>query len=207
MNPLSKQQKKISDSYLMNRVINGDCLQVLSDLEDNCLDLTLFSPPYDNIRAYQGKWKFDFTALGKELFRLAKDGSICAVVIGDGTKNFAKSLTSFRLAVEWCDVVGWRLFECCIYRRDGNPGAWWSKRFRVDHEYILLFLKGDKPKTFNKEHIIIASKHAGKIYTGTDRQTDGSLKKITPKAVNPLKCRGTVWDYATSNREGNRLKL
>ena len=33
------------------------------------------------------------------------------------------------------------------------------------------------------------------------------FKKIEPKQVNPLKCRGTVWNYSTSNSEGNRLKL
>jgi site-specific DNA-methyltransferase (adenine-specific) len=54
---------------------------------------------------------------------------------------------------------------------------------------------------------MVPSKHAGKIYSGTDRLTNGGFKRITPKAVNPLKCRGTVWRYATSNTEGNRLKL
>ncbi len=133
-----------------------------------------------------------------------KDGGICAVVIGDGTKDFAKSLTTARLTVDWCDNVGWRLFEQCIYFRDGNPGAWWSQRFRVDHEYILLFLKGKKPKTFDKTSLMVPSKHAGKIYSGTDRLTNGGFKEIVPKEVNPTKCRGTVWRYSTSNSEGNR---
>lgn len=54
---------------------------------------------------------------------------------------------------------------------------------------------------------MVASKHTGKIYTGTDRLTNGGFKIIKPKAVNPMKCRGTVWQYSTSNTEGNRLKL
>ena len=83
-------------------------------------DLTVFSPPYSDILAIT-------RAIGPSIcrnwvvscFAPPSPGRVVAVVIGDGTKNFAKSLTSFRLAVEWCDRAGWRLFETCIYYRDG----------------------------------------------------------------------------------------
>lgn len=191
----------------LNTIVNADALQYLPTLENESVDLTVFSPPYDDVRDYHGEWKFDFEGLGREVFRVTKDGGVCCVVIGDGTRNFAKSLTSFRLAVNWCDVVGWRLFETIIYNRHGNPGAWWTSRFRVDHEYVFLFFKGKKPKSFHKEHLMIPSKHAGKIYSGTDRLTNGGFKQIEPKPVNDMKCRGTVWFYSTSNAEGNKLKL
>ncbi len=196
-----------STTSRLNQIIQADCLQELTFLSDASVDLTLFSPPYDGIRDYKKNWTFDFFELGRQLYRVTKDGGVAIVVIGDGTKQFAKSLTTFRLAVNWVDEIGWKLFECVIYHRDGNPGAWWVQRFRVDHEYILIFFKGDCPKTFQKEHLMVPSKHAGKIYSGTDRLTNGDFKRITPKAVNPMKCRGTVWQYATSNTEGNRLKL
>ena len=196
-----------ADADSLGDIHCGDCLEVLADIPDESVDLTVFSPPYDGIRDYNGKWSLDFTALGKELNRVTRDGGMAAVVIGDGTKNFAKSLTTFRWAVNWVDNANWRLFECCIYARHGNPGAWWTKRFRVDHEYILLFLKGDRPKYFDKEPLKIASKHAGKMYSGTDRLTSGGFKKIESKPVNAKKCRGTIWNYATSNTEGNRTKL
>lgn len=188
-------------------LLTGDCLELLPEQAAESVDLTLFSPPYDGIRDYGKNWSLDFHALGRELYRVSKEGAICAVVIGDGTREFAKTLTTFRLAVDWVDHAGWRMFECCIYQRDGNPGAWWSQRFRVDHEYILLFLKGARPKSFDKEPLMVPSKHAGKIYTGTDRLTNGGLKPIPPKAVNQRKCRGTIWRYSTSNAERNRLKL
>lgn len=194
-------------SNLRNSINQGDTLEILPQIVSESIDFVMFSPPYDDVRTYHGDWSLDYQALGKELLRVTKDGGVCAVVIGDGTKDYAKSLTSFRLAVNWCDVVGWRLFETVIYQRHGNPGAWWTKRFRVDHEYILLFLKGKKPKHFSKEHLMVPSKHAGKIYSGTDRLTNGGFKAITPKPVNEMKCRGTIWSYATSNTEGNRLKL
>jgi len=190
-----------------DKVVAGDCLTVLPWVPDCAVDLTLFSPPYDGIRDYKKGWELDFHRLGEQLLRVTKEGCLCVMVIGDGTKDFAKTLTTFRLAVDWVDNIGWRMFECCIYARTGNPGAWWTQRFRVDHEYILMFLKGKRPKTFNKEGLMVPSKHAGKIYTGTDRLTNGGFKTIVPKAVNDMKCRGTIWPYSTSNSEGNRLKL
>lgn len=191
----------------INEVRVGDCLDLLPQYCDDFFHLTVFSPPYDGIRDYNGKWSLDYQLLGAELLRVTTDGGVCAVVIGDGTKHFAKSLTTFRWAVDWCDRIGWKLFECCIYNRHGNPGAWWSQRFRVDHEYVLMFFKGKRPRVFNKVPLMVESKHAGKVYSGTDRLTSGGFKRIEPKAVNPKKCRGTIWSYATSNTEGNRLKL
>jgi DNA modification methylase len=196
-----------ASGHPLDTIICGDSLAVLPTLPANVVDLTVFSPPYDGIRDYGKNWSLDYRSLGSELYRVTKDGGVCAVVIGDGTKDFAKSLTTFRWAVTWVDDAKWRLFECCIYQRHGNPGAWWTQRFRVDHEYILIFFKGDRPRHFDKSSLLVPSKHAGKVYSGTDRLTNGGFKKIDPKAVNDMKCRGTIWEYATSNTEGNRTKL
>lgn len=203
---IKKRRVKVAP-YQLDHIWSADCLEVLPFVPDESVDLTVFSPPYDGIREYKKNWDFDYHGLGKELFRVTKEGCVCGLIIGDSTKNFAKSLTSFRLAVNWVDVIGWRLFETCIYKRDGNPGAWWSQRFRVDHEYVMMFFKGERPANFDKGHMLVPSKHAGKIYSGTDRLTNGGFKKIKPKSVNPLKCRGTIWQYSTSNTEGNKLKL
>lgn len=187
------------------QLMHGDCLESMEHIADVSVDMVVFSPPYDSIRDYQDGWSFDSSTMADALFRIIKPGGVCAVVIGDGTKDFAKSLTSFRLAVDWCDRAGWKLFECCIYQRHGTPGAWWSKRFRVDHEYIFIFFKGDKPKTFHKEHLMVSSKHAGTMLHGTDRMTDGTTRIITQKIIKPFKCRGTVWHYS-GKAEGNKLK-
>lgn len=198
---------EVANSEHRDSLLCGDALDVLPTLPVGSVDLTVFSPPYDGIRDYGKNWSLDYQTLGDMLFRVTTDGGVCAVVIGDGTKNFAKSLTTFRWAVDWVDRVGWRLFECCLYQRHGNPGAWWTQRFRVDHEFILLFFRGDRPRHFDKSTLMVPSKHSGKMYSGTDRLTSGGFKKIEPKAVNSMKCRGTVWEYATSNTEGNRTKL
>ena len=125
-------------AFPVNSIICGDCIETLGSLPEESVDLTVFSPPYDGIRDYKKNtgWVFDYTGLGKALYLVSKPGAVCAVAIGGGTKDFKKSLTTFRLAVDWADNAGWNLFESCIYQRFGRPGAWWSQRFRVDHEYI-----------------------------------------------------------------------
>ena len=105
---------------LTNQIVHGDCLPTLAGFPGESFDMVCFSPPYDEVRDYKG-FCFDYKGLGKELYRVTKDGGVCACVIGDGTKDFAKSMTSMRLAVDWVDNAGWRMFETCIYSRHGRP--------------------------------------------------------------------------------------
>lgn len=189
----------------INKIICSDSILGLKKLPDNCIDLVVTSPPYDQLRDYE-KRPFDLNGTGSELNRVLKNGSICAVVIQDQTKNFGKSLTSFKTAVHWCEQFNFKLFETVIYRKHGIEGAWWSKRFRVDHEYIHLFLKGDKPSYFNKNPLKIPAKHGGKTMRGSgNRKTDGTTTKTTTIHVNKMKCRGTVWDYLMAG-DKNKLK-
>jgi len=144
--------------------------------------------------------------IGEGLFRTMKEGEIVAVVIQDQTKNFGKTLTSFKLAVDWCENIGFKLFECLIYKKFGAEGAWWNKRFRIDHEYMMIFLKGDKPQYFDKENLKIPSKHGGKTMTGGGtRLTNGIRIETRPITINPMKCRGSVWVYETAG-DGSRMK-
>ena len=204
-NPRRKARREGAPQVAQGKILCGDNVTILRRMESNSVDLVVTSPPYDEIRDYIGKPSFDLHAVGAELFRVAKEGAIAAVVLQDGTKDGAKSLTTFRTAVDWCDNIGWRLFECPIYYKNGTPGAWWNKRFRVDHEYILLFLKGMRPAYFNKEPLKVPAKHGGEIICGSSRRTDGSTGPYHPVMINPMKCRGTVWNYFTCG-DGSRLK-
>ena len=190
-------QKKIKqyDTLPINKIICGDAVDVLKRFPDNSIDLVVTSPPYDEIREYNG-FSCDLHAIGKEIYRVLKDGGIAAMVIQDQTKNFGKTLTSFRTIVDWVDNIGFKLFETVIYRKHGTEGAWWKYRFRVDHEYMPIFLKGEKPKYFNKEPLKVPSKHGGKIMTGSgNRRTDGTTTKTVTRPINLMKCRGTIWNY------------
>lgn len=192
----------------INEIICGDCLDVMKEIPDESIDFCITSPPYDKQRDYHG-YTLNLNLLGKEIFRVLKENSICVMVIQDQTKNFRKSLTSFRTVVDWCDNVGFGLFECCIYKRSGVPGNWWSKRFRVDHEYIPIFLKGKRPKYFNKEHMKILANQAGYKKKGKERRNDGSFTnyEFNPNRYPKKKCSGTILDYESSRASNKSLKL
>lgn len=123
-----------------SRLLTGDCLPLLARLPSGSVDLTVTSPPYDDLRRYDTPTPLDLPKLAEALFRVTKDGGVCIVVMGDASRHFAKSLSSFRLALSWCDRAGWRLFETCLYHRHGVPGPWWRSRLRVNHEFIFIFL-------------------------------------------------------------------
>ena len=204
---MDNKRNIFSDDKAMetNIIVNSDCVIGMKEIPDNSIDFCITSPPYDKIRDYNG-FSYNLHDTGKELFRVLKDGAVAVVVIQDQTKNFGKSLTSFKMIIDWCENLGFKLFETVIYKKHGAEGGWWNKRFRVDHEYMPVFLKGERPFYFNKEPLKIPSKHAGKTMTGgATRLTNGTTIKSTKIKINPTKCRGTIWDYVTCG-DGTRLK-
>ena len=81
----------------MNKIYCGDNLTLIKQLEDASIDLTVTSPPYDNLRTYNG-FTWDFEGLAKELFRVTKVGGVVVWVVGDATVNGSETGTSFRQA-------------------------------------------------------------------------------------------------------------
>jgi site-specific DNA-methyltransferase (adenine-specific) len=202
---LPQKEIKKYDALPLNKIICGDAVEELKKIPNNSIDILVTSPPYDGIRKYNG-FNYDLHATGKEIYRVLKDGGVAIMVIQDQTKNFGKTLTSFRTIVDWVDNIGFKLFETVIYRKYGAEGAWWNKRFRVDHEYMPIFLKGERPQYFNKDPLKIPSKHGGKTMTGGGtRLTNGIRIPTRAITINPMKCRGTIWEYMTAG-DGTRLK-
>ena len=199
------KQNRVSKVLPLNQIICADAVTEMQTWPSDSVDIVVTSPPYDAIRDYKG-FSLNLSAAGDEIYRVLKDGGIIAMVIQDQTKNFGKTLTSFQTILDWCDRIGFKLFETVIYRKYGAEGAWWNKRFRVDHEYIPIFLKGERPQYFNKEHLKIPSKHGGKTMTGGGtRLTNGVRIATRAITINPTKCRGTIWEYLTAG-DGSRLK-
>lgn len=190
----------------LNKIYCMDCVEGMKKhIPDNSIDLMVTSPPYDGIRKYNG-FSFNLHETGKEIFRVLKEGGIAVMVIQDQTKDFGKTLTSFKTIIDWCENIGFKLFETVIYRKNGSEGAWWTNRFRVDHEYMPIFLKGERPQYFNKEPLKIPSKHGGKVMTGSgSRRTDGKTNPLVTRPINLMKCRGTIWNYLMAG-DKNPLK-
>lgn len=181
--------------FELNKIYCKNCIEGMKELPEDSVDLVVTSPPYDSLRTYKG-YSLDLHELGEGIFRVLKEGGIAVMVIQDQTKDFGKTLTSFRTIIDWCENIGFKLFECVIYRKHGTEGAWWKYRFRIDHEYIPIFIKGKKPLYFNKKPLMIPSKHGGKLMTGSgNRRTNGQTTSTVRRKINPMKCRGTIWNY------------
>lgn len=132
------------DDYI-NKIICGDCLEVMKGMPDNCVDLAVTSPPYDNLRDYQG-YEFNFKSIARQLFRVTKQGGVVVWVIGDATINGSESGSSFRQALYFKDV-GFNLYDTMIYEKNGPPYPSRDKYYQI-FEYMFVLSK-DRPKTFN----------------------------------------------------------
>ena len=90
----------------INRCYNENCLATMAKMPDGFIDLTVTSPPYDNLRTYNG-YSFDFEAIAKELFRVTKDGGVVVWVVGDATIKGSETGSSFKQALFFkeCDLI------------------------------------------------------------------------------------------------------
>ena len=129
----------------LNKIYCMDNVQGLRTLQDECIDLTVTSPPYDNLRTYNG-YCFDFENIARELYRVTKQGGVVVWVVGDGTVNGSETCTSFRQAIYFHEI-GFNLHDTMIYQKSGvaYPD---SNRYLQQFEYMFVFSKG-KPKTAN----------------------------------------------------------
>ena len=189
---------------MINKIYNQDCLITMSNMPDNYIDLTVTSPPYDNLREYRG-YSFDFESIAKELFRVTKDGGVVVWVVGDATINGSETLTSFKQALYFKEI-GFNVHDTMIYQKNNfsNPS---SNRYHQIFEYMFIFSKG-KPKTFNP---IIDRKniYGGKIGSwgkNTVRQKDGTTTERPRKIVNEYGKRYNIWKYKTS-KNGQEDKI
>jgi DNA modification methylase len=131
----------------LDQILTGNAAEVLSTFDADLFHLTVTSPPYDDLRNYQGP-VFDwdtFTAIAKQLYRVTAPGGVVVWIVGDATINGSESLTSFNQAL-YFRKAGFNLHDTMIWNKylPGNMG----KRYVHAFEYMFIFSKGE-PRTFN----------------------------------------------------------
>lgn len=176
----------------------GDCLELMKDIPDGSVDLTVTSPPYDNLRTYNGnidQWNFEkFKAIAKELYRVTADGGVVVWIVADATINGSETGTSFRQALHFMDC-GFNLHDTMIWSKPSFTAVGALKtRYAQTFEYMFVFSKG-KIKTFNalKDR---KTKSRSKGKHGTIRQKDGSFRPVSNrgKQYGEFGIRYNVWD-------------
>ncbi len=193
----------------INKVYNESCLDTMTRMEDGFIDLTVTSPPYDNLRKYKNgvgdEWgEHVWKPVIKELFRVTKDGGIVVWVVGDATVKGSETGTSFRQAL-YAMECGFRLHDTMIYHKNNPVPNEVGGRYQPSFEYMFVFSKG-KPKTFNP--IMVKSKLYGKAKPKKDgrqfRQADGTMKSSHGLKYNkPLKFSHNIFSYNLSGRKSH----
>lgn len=185
----------------INEVLCGDCLDVLDELPDNIVDLTIAGPPYDNLRDYNG-YNFDFKhfkKIAKHLFRITKKGGVLVWIVGDATIKGSETGTSMRQALFLKERAGFKLYDSMIFHKE-NPLPKNHRRYEQSFDNMYILVKGEL-STFHP--ILEKCKHAGKIPSKNQKyfQTSGCKSlahKIGP--VKETKIRGNVWSYVVGGR-------
>ena len=160
----------------INKCYNENCLDTMAKMQDCFIDLTVTSPPYDNLRTYNG-YSFDFEAIVKELFRVTKQGGVVVWVVGDATIKGSETGTSFKQALFFKEI-GFNLHDTMIYQKDNCPFPS-SNRYYANFEYMFILSKGS-PKSFNPIMDRL-NKSFGRKISGTNRKKDGTTKAIKNK--------------------------
>ena len=176
----------------LNKIYCEDCLETMARMPDASVDLTVTSPPYDNLRTYNDNidktWNENvWRTIIYELFRVTKVGGVVVWVVGDATIDGSETGTSFKQAL-WAMECGFRLHDTMIYKKNSStfPSNKNSTRYSQIFEYAFIFTIGEI-----KTHNLItdkANKWAG------FKDFSGKLKNSVPE-FSP---RTNIWEYVTS---------
>lgn len=186
----------------MMNLIHGDCLEYLQKFESNFFDLTVTSPPYDNLRTYNNNSIWDksvWEAVINELYRVTKKGGVVVWVAGDETTNGSESGTSFKQAL-WAKECGFNIHDTMIYQK---PGCKFpdSNRYYQIFEYMFVFSKG-KPQKFNLIKDRINKQFGRKASTASAYTRNGEKLPVykIPKIIQQLGVRFNIWEIKPTQK-------
>ena len=184
------QKESVSDIEL----ICGDCTEQLKEINESSIDLTVTSPPYDNMRTYKGNndhwgehvWK----SVIRELFRVTKEGGVVVWVVGDATIKSSETGTSFKQAL-WARECGFNV-ETMIWEKTGSGNMGSRFFYAQNFEYMFVFAKG-KPSTRN-----LIKDRPNKIKSGTVKvngviKNTGESKQSRVIERKPFGKRTNIW--------------
>ena len=176
----------------LNSIYNENCLDTMAKMSDNFIDMTITSPPYDDMRKYSGNTFNEFELIARELYRVTKIGGVVVWVVADQTIKGDETGTSFKQAL-YFKQIGFDLFDTMIYLKPPRGAVGNNKTYWQTFEYMFVFSKGT-PKTINliKDR---ENKEAREGDSGTKRLYDGTLLKRNRTGYSKYGRRTNVWEY------------
>ena len=191
---------RTKDMMEINKIYNEDCLDTMAKMPDGFVDLTVTSPPYDNLREYKG-YSFAFEEIAKELFRITKQGGVVVWVVGDATVKGSETGSSFKQALYFMEC-GFNLHDTMIYAKN-NYVPLTHKRYEQQFEYMFIFIKG-KIKTFNPIMVECITKGTNRSRKKSNKEVGSSVRnrnEIT--TTKPKKQKPNIWFENVSNTKYN----
>jgi site-specific DNA-methyltransferase (adenine-specific) len=154
-------------------------------MPDELVNLTVTSPPYDDLREYEG-YEFDFPDIASELYRVTNQNGMLVWVVGDATITGGETGSSFKQALHFMEL-GFKLHDTMIYEKNSStfPAKRTGNRYTQIFEYMFVLAKGDVSAELICDK---KNKWAGhKDYSG----------KLT-NPVPEFSPRTNIWRYVTS---------
>ncbi|MEK7399338.1 MAG: site-specific DNA-methyltransferase [Candidatus Poribacteria bacterium] len=185
---MTVKENKIGE-FNLNEIYCIDCVEGMKKLPEHSIDLVVTSPPYDDLRNYNG-YKFNFEKIAEGLFRVLKKGGILVWVVSDKIKNGDRSLTSFKQAL-FFQEVGFNVHDVMIYRKKNTPFMR-TNAYTNCYEFMFVLSKG-KPNTFNPLKTKTARNGREKLVF--NKKADGINKKVWGE-LKEEKTLTNIWDYA-----------
>jgi len=182
----------------INQIIEGNCIEVMKNFDDNVIDLTVTSPPYDDLRNYNG-FVFPFEAIVKELYRITKQGGVVVWVVNDATVDGSETGTSFKQALFFKET-GFNLHDTMIFRKINPIPQIYRKRYNNEFEFMFVFSKGIV-NTHNP--LMVSCLHAGLELNGTTYKNFSKNEQIREKMAKPVKdkkIKGNIWEYVVGKK-------
>ena len=184
---------------MTNRIYNENCLDTMDRMKDDFIDLTVTSPPYDNLRNYNG-YSFDFESIAKELFRITKKGGVVVWIVADATIKGSETGTSFKQALYFKEI-GFNLHDTMIYDKGYAPNTQ-NNRYNNCFEYMFVFSKG-KPKTYN---LLRESRTTKGNRKSTIRLKNGDTK-IEERNLNTDRVLRIIWHIDNGYNRSTKDKI
>jgi site-specific DNA-methyltransferase (adenine-specific) len=179
---------------MKTNLLHGDCIGEMQKLDDGSIDLTVTSPPYDNLRTYEGSLEWNeniWKQVLEQLYRVTKQGGVVVWVVSDATIKGSETGTSFKQAL-YAMGVGFSLHDTMIWLKDGGGAVGSQKCYTQNFEYMFVFSKG-KIGTVNRIRDV-PNGSFGKNKSGVGRRRkDGAHKIEQRKLCAEFKVRNNYW--------------
>jgi len=149
----------------MMKVIQGDCFDLIKDLDDNSIDLVITSPPYSDIVNYGKsvsiKKPDDYVdwilPLFNEIYRVLKPTGSFILNINDKCNNKLRNTYIYDLISRNNKETKLKLYDTYIwYKVSGIPNGG-PKRFRNNTEFLFHFVKDVKDIKFYMDRVLEAA--------------------------------------------------